>query len=76
MAAMAKAEMPKTRFMVVSAPNTGDVEGARGFGVVVEVGRREELDVEVDVGRRVGMEFVVAGGVSTIGFYGEEAGRT
>lgn len=71
MAAMAKAEMPKTRFMVVSAPNTGDVEGARGFGVVDEVGRRE-----VDVGRRVGMEFVVAGGVSTIGFYGEEAGRT
>lgn len=53
---MAKAKMPKTRFMVVSAPKTGDVEEARGFGVADEVGRR----VEVDVGRRVVVEFVFA----------------
>ena len=69
--------MPKTRFMVVSAPKVGDGEGSRGFGVVDEVGRREEEVVEVEVGRRVGVEFVFAERVRTIGvFFCEEAGRT
>jgi hypothetical protein len=80
MAAMAKAAMPKTRFMVVSAPKTGDVEEARGFGVVDEVGRREEVDVEVEVRRRVGVEFVFADGSVRLVFmgkkqYGLEVGR-
>ena len=72
MAAMAKAEMPKTRFMVVSVLNVGDVEEARGFGVVDGVGRREEVDIEVEVRRRVGVEFVFAERVRTIGVFWEE----
>jgi hypothetical protein len=54
MADMAKAEMPKTRFMVVSAPKVGDVGEARGFGFADEVWRR------------VAVEFVFAERVSTI----------
>jgi len=61
--------MPKTRFMVVSAPNTGDGEEARGFVVVDEVGRREEVDVKLEVRWRVGVEFVCAEGLSIIGFF-------
>jgi hypothetical protein len=72
MAAMAKAEMPKTRFMVVSAPNTGDGEEARGFGVVDEVESREAVDVEVEVRRRGGVEFVFAERVSTVRVFWEE----
>jgi hypothetical protein len=77
MAAMAKAEMPKTRFMVVSVLNVGDVEKARRFGVLDEVERREEVDVEVEVRRRVGVEVVFAEkSQNNWCFFWEEAGRT
>ncbi len=55
--------MPKTRFMVVSVLNVGDGEEVRGFGVV------DEVVVEVEVRRRVGVEFVFAGGVSIVGVF-------
>jgi hypothetical protein len=59
---MAKAEMPKMRFIVVSAPKDGD-EGERRFGSV-GVDRRVDVAVErtaeVKAGRRVEVETDVA----------------
>jgi hypothetical protein len=58
MAAIAKAERPKMRFIVVSAPKDGD-EGERGFGIVgVGVGRRvvDEVGKMFDEGRRIEVE--------------------
>jgi hypothetical protein len=75
-AAIAKAERPKIRFIVVSGPKVGEEGGLRGFEFgfvdeegVVDVGKREGLvcvDMRVGEGRRVSVKLVAATRVRTM----------